>query len=163
MELMQNRSAGACCVECLYPEQELWAHKCPRCKKPIHVLCCFKWDTAIDDDEYLCLSCHNNSKSFHTELSSHKTTSPIDCTTPGMLSRVSSLGMSSSTTKEPPSKKTKVNKKLSKKQEQQRRVNQEILITEVEELSKYNYYNDSSSETKIPWNTKTIPKKISFN
>ena len=55
-----SRPTGKCCVECLFPTQELWAHKCPSCGIPIHILCCLEWGIppSNGDDEYLCRSCH---------------------------------------------------------------------------------------------------------
>jgi len=56
-----NRRVGPCCKDCVYPQQELWAHKCPLCESHIHVLCCLEWDIPMhEDDEYLCKACHEN-------------------------------------------------------------------------------------------------------
>jgi hypothetical protein len=54
---------GKCCEECLYPLQELGAHRCPLCKKHIHCMCCQEWEIPIYNDiEHLCLTCHNSRK-----------------------------------------------------------------------------------------------------
>lgn len=51
--------SGPCCSECFYPTQQLWAHKCPLCKVPIHVLCAEKWGIPIyQETDYLCKTCH---------------------------------------------------------------------------------------------------------
>jgi hypothetical protein len=70
-----GRTTGPCCEDCLYPNQELGAHKCPLCKKALHCLCCEEWKIPIyQDDEYLCRGCHDNIHKKETRAPTKKAT-----------------------------------------------------------------------------------------
>jgi len=73
-----NRRVGPCCKDCVYPKQELGAHKCPLCKSHIHVLCCLEWDIQMhEDDEYLCKACDEKQNELIKDNMAPRTSSSI--------------------------------------------------------------------------------------